>query len=105
MFAQVTTFRIHSAAITKVVRAFERQILPEARTQPGFLKADLLTRSRLNKGVAVFYWDTEGDAMNCQKSGTWSKLLAPLDPFVLEPPTTEGYEPNIVSPFPDGTRT
>lgn len=104
MFAQVTTFGIRSATITQIVRAFDQEVLPRAREQAGFLKADLLTRSRLNKGVAIFYWDRERDAMEFRKSGGLDDLLAPLGPYLLDEPVTEGYEPNIVSPFPDGRR-
>jgi heme-degrading monooxygenase HmoA len=104
MFAQVSTFRIHSATITKVVRAFNQQVLPQAQNQQGFLKADLFTRSRLDKGVAVFFWDTEADAMACRDSGALQTVLAPLEPFLLEPAVTEGYEPNVVGAFPEGKR-
>lgn len=101
MFAQVTTFRIRSATITKIVRAFDREVLPQARRHTGFLKADLLTRSRLNKGVAILYWERERDALDCRTSGGLDALFEPLRPYLLEDPVTEGYEPNVVSPFPN----
>ena len=103
MFALIATFRVRSAAITNVVRAFKQEVLPLAEEQPGFLKADLFTRSRLDKGVAVLFWDTEQDARLFARGIGVQALLAPLEPFLVEPPVAEGYEPNVVGSFPAGT--
>jgi steroid delta-isomerase-like uncharacterized protein len=94
MFAQISTFDIRSAQITHLVRAFEGSLLSAARELDGFLDADLFTRSRLNKGTAIFYWDTEFDARKARESGAFDALWQPLEPYLLGEPETDGYEPN-----------
>lgn len=96
MYAQIATFEIASAQITHLVRAFRHTVLPQARELHGFLDAELLTRSRLGKGMAVIYWETEFDAMNAQQDCHLEALWQPLRPYLLGDVSVDGYEPNLL---------
>jgi hypothetical protein len=100
VFAQITTFQFRSAAAPKVVSAFERDLLDRLRQVDGFLCGELFTRSRLNKGVAVFFWEDEYSAMKHLDSGASDEIWEILSPHLLGEPEMEGYEPNILRTGP-----
>lgn len=101
MYSQISTFDVRSAQITHLVRAFGQALLPAAGQLHGFFDGELFTRSRLGKGIAVLYWDTELDAVNAQRSGAFDALWGPLRPYLVSGPDTDGYEPNILrEPLP-----
>jgi steroid delta-isomerase-like uncharacterized protein len=94
MYTQIATFRILPGKITSVVRAFKHELVPDAQKINGFLHADLFTRSRLNKGVALLYWETEFASKEAAKSGRAPALWQAMEPYLTKGVVIEGYEPN-----------
>ena len=60
-------------------------------------RAELLTRSRINKIVYTSFWRTEFDAMNAERQGLLEEEMARLEPFAAGPGIVEGFEVSMLA--------
>lgn len=96
MHAQVTMFSVKPATLTRLIETVKGQVVPDLHEQPGCLRVEFLTRSRINKALLVSFWMTEFDAMEAEKQGVLDQQMSLLEPFVTGPAIVEGYEVSII---------
>lgn len=92
MFARVTIFAVKPAAWPGLIAAGRDRAMPASRAHQGFLRAELLTRSRINQAVYTSFWRTEFDAIEAEKQGLLDEEMALFEPFAAGPGIVEGYE-------------
>lgn len=92
MFARVTIFAVKPAAWPGLIAVARERAIPASRAHEGFLRAELLTRSRLNKAIYTSFWRSEFDSMEAEKQGLLDAEMALFEPFAAGPATVEGYE-------------
>jgi hypothetical protein len=97
MFARITTFGVREGVLTPLIATVREQVVPRSRRHDGFLRAELLTRSRINKIVYTSFWRTEFDAMQAEKEGLLDEEMALLEPFAAGPAIVEGYEVSMLA--------
>jgi hypothetical protein len=97
MFARVTTFAVREGVLTPLIATVREEIVPASQRHEGFLRAELLTRSRINKIVYTSFWRTEFDAMNAEKQGLLDEEMARLEPFAAGPGIVEGFEVSMLA--------
>jgi hypothetical protein len=102
MFARVTMFSVKPACWPALIAVGRDQVIPASQAHEGFVRAELLTRSRINKLVYTSFWRTEYDALEAEKQGQLDAEMALFEPFAAGPAIVEGYE---VSALFDATRS
>jgi hypothetical protein len=88
-------FPVKPGVLTPLIAVTREQIVPRSHEQPGFVRAVLLTRSRINKAVYTSYWRTENDAMKAEHAGLLDEEMALFEPFAAGPAIVEGYEVSV----------
>jgi hypothetical protein len=92
VFARVTMFAVKPGVLTPLIAAAREQVVPLSRGESGFLRAQLLTRSRINKVIYTSFWRTEFDAVQAEKRGLLDEEMKLFEPFAAGPAVVEGYE-------------
>ena len=92
MFARVTIFAVKPAAWPGLIAVARDRAMPASQGHQGFLRAELLTRSRLNQAIYTSFWHTEFDAMEAEKQGLLDEEMALFEPYASGPGIVEGYE-------------
>lgn len=105
MFARVTMFAVKPAAWPHLIAAAREQAVPASEAHAGFLRAELLTRSRINKAIYTSFWRTEFDAMEAEKEGLLDEEMAHFEPFAAGPAIVEGYEVSVLAESPGVSST
>jgi hypothetical protein len=92
VFARVTLFAVKPAAWSSLIAAAREKVMPASQACEGFLRAELLTRSRINQAMYTSFWRTEFDAMEAEKAGLLDEEMGHFEPFAAGPAIVEGYE-------------
>lgn len=95
MFARVTMFPVLPATFTPLIDAVRHQVLANSMQHPGFMRGELLTRSRIDKAIWISFWNTENDSKTAEVEGLLDQEMRILEPFVSGPAIVEGYEVSI----------
>lgn len=98
MFARVTTAYIRQEMIDKFISIFEKSILPAAKSQKGYVGAELLLDRETGKGSVITYWETEADAIANEESKYYEEQLLKVLVTFLADPIREGYEVVVSDP-------
>jgi len=91
MFARVTITQTKVDKTDEAVKVSKESVLPAAKSQKGFVGAQLLT-DIAGKGIFITFWDTEEDAIANEKSGYYQEQLAKFKDLFAAPPVHEGYD-------------
>ena len=91
MFARVTTTQTKVDKMEEAVKISKESVLPAAKSQKGFVGAQLLT-DIAGKGIFITFWDTEEDAIANERSGYYQQQLAKYKDLFAGPPVHEGYD-------------
>ena len=89
--------------MARLVAAGRDGVIAASREHHGFLRGELLTRSRINKVVYTSFWATEFDAMEAEKQGLLDAEMALFEPFAAGPAIVEGYEVSALYDATDGS--
>jgi hypothetical protein len=92
VFARVTVFAVKPAVWPGLIAAARDRAMAASQSHEGFLRAELLTRSRLNKAIYTSFWRTEYDAMQAEEQGLLDDEMALFEPYAAGPGVVEGYE-------------
>ena len=90
MFARLTIVRTKVGKTDEAVEVSKESVVPAAKSQKGFVGAQLLTEPN-GKGIMMTFWDTEEDAIANEKSGYYQEQLAKFKDLFAAPPVHEGY--------------
>jgi quinol monooxygenase YgiN len=90
MFARITIVQTKVDKMDEAVKVAKESVIPAAKSQKGFVKADLLTEPN-GKGVFISFWDTEEDMLANEKSGYYQEQLAKFKDLFAAPPVHEDY--------------
>jgi heme-degrading monooxygenase HmoA len=93
MYARVTQLEIDTvrATLPAAVALFEREVLPDLRSQEGYRGVYVLATPE-GKAVLVSLWDTEQQADAGAPSGFYAATLARYVTLFAAPPGRERYE-------------
>ncbi len=69
MYARVTAVKIDPAKMDQGIANFKEQVVPMARTAPGYAGAALLVDRDTGEGGGVTYWDTLADLNAAEQVG------------------------------------
>ncbi|MGH3004741.1 MAG: hypothetical protein ACRDOS_02345 [Gaiellaceae bacterium] len=106
MFARVTTFAVKPAAWPHLIAVARDEVVPASQARPGFLRAELLTRSRISKAIYTSFWHTEFDAIEAERGGHLDDEMARFEPYAAGPAIVEGYEVSVLAESPSsGSRS
>jgi hypothetical protein len=97
VYARVTIFAVKPAVLPRLIALTRQRIVPRAQREPGFLRAELLTRSRINKVVYTSFWKTEFEAEQAKLAGLLDEEMALFEPFAAGPAIVEGYEVSVLA--------
>jgi heme-degrading monooxygenase HmoA len=91
MFARLTIVQTKVDKTDEAVKVSKESVLPAAKSQKGFVGAELLT-DITGKGIFITFWDTEEDAIANEESGYYQQQLAKFKDLFAAPPVHEGYD-------------
>jgi len=96
MFVRLTVFPVRPATFTSMIATVRDDIVPFSATHAGFLGAQLLTRTRIDKAVLQTTWRTEYDALQADENGLLEREMRLLEPFASGPAVVEGFEVSVL---------
>jgi hypothetical protein len=97
VYARVTMFAVKPAVLPRLIAVARDRVVPRSQREPGFLRAELLTRSRINKVVYTSFWKTEFEAQQAERAGLLDEEMALFEPFAAGPAIVEGYEVSLLA--------
>jgi len=97
MFARLTIIPVQPATFTSLISTVREELLRKSESHPGFLGAQLLTRTRIDKAVLQTFWRTEYDADTADEKGLLSEEIRLLEPFAAGPVVVEGFEVSVLA--------
>lgn len=96
MYARVTMFSTKPATLTPLIATVRDTVLSRVKDYEGFVHAQFVTRSRINKAILTTFWRTEYDAMQAEKDGELDWEMEQIEPYVVGPAVIEGYEVSCI---------
>ncbi|GMQ85649.1 MAG: hypothetical protein BMS9Abin07_1216 [Acidimicrobiia bacterium] len=96
MFVRLTVFPVRPATFTSMIATVRNDIVPLNATHAGFLGAQLLTRTRIDKAVLQTTWRTEYDALQADEDGLLDREMSFLEPYASGPAVVEGFEVSVL---------
>ena len=86
MYVGVILYRFKPEDIDEAMRIWEEMALPEAKKQPGFVRAEMFADRETGRAMDIGYWRTEENAENFERSGAYDFLISALqDLLELKP--------------------
>lgn len=95
MFARLTLVQVNAEKIDEVIKIFDDNVVPAAKSQKGYSGAYLLTDRKTGKCYALSLWDSEEDAIANEQSGYYKEQVGRFAEFMTAPPVQEGYEVSL----------
>lgn len=95
MFARLTSVQVNAEKIDEVIKIFDDNVVPAAKSQKGYSGAYLLTDRKTGKCYALSLWDNEEDAIANEQSGYYKEQVGRFAEFMTAPPVQEGYEVSL----------
>lgn len=95
MFARLTMVQVNVEKIDEVVKIFDDNVVPAAKSQKGYSGAYLLTDRKTGKCNVLSLWDSEEDAIANEQSGYYKEQVGRFAEYMTAPPVQEGYEVSI----------
>ena len=95
MFARLTMVQVNVEKIDEVVKIFDDNVVPAAKSQKGYSGAYLLTDRKTGKCYALSLWDSEADAVANEQSRQYKEQVGRFAEYMTAPPVQEGYEVSI----------
>jgi heme-degrading monooxygenase HmoA len=81
--------------IDELIKLFEDNIVPAAKSQKGYQGAYLFTDRKTGKGYVISLWDSEEDAVANEQSGYYKEQVGKAAEFFTGSPVREGYEVSV----------
>ena len=82
MYVGVILYRFKPEDVEKGLDTWKEMVLPEAKKQSGFIRAEMFADKITGRAMDIGYWQTEADADNFEKSGAYGFLLTALKDYV-----------------------
>lgn len=82
MYVGVILYRFKPEDVDKALQTWNEMVLPEAKKQSGFIRAEMFTDRETGRAMDIGYWQTEKDADNFEKSGAYGFLLNTLKDYL-----------------------
>lgn len=95
MFARLTMVQVNVEKIDEVVKIFDDNVVPAAKSQKGYSGAYLLTDRKTGKCNVLSLWDSEEDAIANEQSGYYKEQVGRFAEYMTAPPVQEGYEVSL----------
>ena len=92
MVAHLTTAQFQLDKIDEVIKIFEENIMPAAKSQKGYRGGYLLTDRDTGKAIAIGLWDSEEDIAANLQSGFYQEQVGKVVPFLITAPAREVYD-------------
>lgn len=93
MYTRLVTVHVAPDTIDTVVKLWETEAIPAARSQPGHVNGRLVVNRQTGKGISMFTWETQAHAeATGPQSDHLRQVLAKFGPYFLGPPVVEHYE-------------
>lgn len=92
MFARVMKVQIQKNKLDQAVFTYRESVLPEARRQPGFQGATLLTDRATGAGLSITLWESEADMLAGERTGYLQEQLAKFAPLFASAPEKHAFE-------------
>jgi hypothetical protein len=106
VYARITLLEIDTlrVAVDDALGAFESEVLPRLRVQPGFSGGYALTTPE-GKAMLITFWET-ADQADARGESTWySAVLDEYTTLFRSPPGRERYEVRVAVPPPTPAST
>lgn len=99
MYARTTLLEIDTlrVAVDDALNAFEKDVLPRLRAQPGFAGVYALTTPE-GKAMLITFWSTADQADAGDASSWYSAVLDEYTTLFRAPPGRERYEVRVAVP-------
>jgi heme-degrading monooxygenase HmoA len=95
MFARLTILQVKPDDLDEVVKIYRDKVVPAAKSQKGYKGALLLNDRKTGKGISIALWESEGDALENEKSGYYQEQVGRFKDYITKPPVREGYEVSV----------
>ena len=82
MYVGVILYRFKPEDVEKALDTWKEMVLPEAKKQSGFIKAEMFADRVTGRAMDIGYWQTEKDADNFEKSGAYGFLINALNDYL-----------------------
>jgi hypothetical protein len=93
MYTRLVTVHVAPETIDTVVKLWETEAIPAARSQPGHVNGRLVVNRQTGKGISMFTWQTQAHAeATGPESDHLRQVLAKFGPYFLAAPVVEHYE-------------
>jgi len=92
MHARVTTLLVQDDKLDELAAMLHDDLIPEARKQPGFANAKLLTDTRTGTCILVSFWETEADMAASRDNGFFESQIAKIQHLMFGHPVPHHYE-------------
>jgi len=95
MFARFTIVQVNIDKMDEVIKLYEDNVVPAAKSQKGYRGIYLFTERKTGKGYSVSLWDSEEDAIANEQSGYYQEQLGKFAEYFTAPPVQEGCEVSV----------
>lgn len=92
MYARMTTFYIPIKHSEEAVEIFKSSVIPEAKSQKGFVGAYFLMNRNLGQFISLTMWENQDAAVENQKSGYYQRQLDKFEEFQTTNPDIQSYQ-------------
>jgi heme-degrading monooxygenase HmoA len=92
MIARVSNFQAKVNKLDDFKKAFDKEILQDAKLRKGFRGGYLLIDRKTGNSLSIGFWDSEQDALADEQSGQFQTRTNMGKDFYVAPPVREIYE-------------
>lgn len=92
MFARLTIARISPDRADEFVKRYKESVIPAAKSQKGYLGAQVLMDRKTGNGMVITLWESEEDAVANERNRYYQEQVTKFITFFKKPPIREGYE-------------
>ncbi len=92
MYVGVILYKFKPETIEQALHEWREKVLPEAKRQPGFIRAEMFADKVTGKAMDIGYWQTKENAAHFEESGAYGLLMNELDDYFDLKPTRMQFE-------------
>lgn len=95
MIARVTIIRVRPEKVEEAIKLYETSVIPETKTQTGFVRGYLLTDLTSGRGMSLTFWQTMEDVTASEENLHYQQQLLKFLDMFASPPIKEEYTVNL----------
>ncbi len=94
MIARLTIMHFDPTRLEEVVQLWQREVIPAAREDEGFMGGYLLTNEG-GHGLSITFWETEAAMKRTEETGKYHQVIGKFESFFRAKPSRMHYQVSL----------